>query len=800
MRFRSLACGLLLSAAPLFAAASSQPPSSAITYQGQLKVSGAPANGTYDLRFTLYSDPFIPLTAAPPITVDNLVVSNGLITQALDFGFAPAANGDGLFLGIEVRDGASTGAYTALAPLVELTPNYLSQYALGADQARTVADNGVTSASIATGTITSSDFAAGAVATVAIADGAVNSAKIFDGSIVAADLAANAVTSAKIADGSITDADINPTLVQRRVNGTCAAGSSIRAVAADGSVTCQADGGGDASTLWSLSGNAGLGSASYLGTSDNVPLILKVNQTRVAYFTPTGNTPSIAFGGGANTIGTNAVGVTIGGGGATSSTGANLAYDDFTTISGGVGNQAGNSDATTLTGIFATIGGGHNNAANGANSSVGGGSGNVAGGGAVVAGGVSNNATGLYSAVAGGNGNNASTTYSTVAGGNNNYADGAQSTVGGGSGNTAGSASAVVAGGNANTASGPAAVVSGGESNIASALDTTIGGGTTNVANANYATVAGGFHGTASGAFATVGGGNGNIASGNSSTIPGGFNNTAIGKYSFAAGINAKAAHDGSFVWSDNLGGVTTSTADNQFVVRANGGVGINGSSPTDIELTVLPNSSGADYPNLFLQQRIGSGVLLSSGNGSSAAANNAAFYVDQYNGSAQVPLMQIAPNRDLTVYAAAIKPGGGTWSTTSDRRLKRNIAPLDGALDRLLRLRGTTYEYIDPAKAIGLPGRQTGFIAQEVAEVFPEWVSTGPNGYLMVTVRGFEALTVEALRELKAEGDVRIEALTADNAALRADNAALADRLARIEQALGLADTATSARGSEQP
>jgi hypothetical protein len=38
------------------------------------------------------------------------------------------------------------------------------------------------------------------------------------------------------------------------------------------------------------------------------------------------------------------------------------------------------------------------------------------------------------------------------------------------------------------------------------------------------------------------------------------------------------------------------------------------------------------------------------------------------------------------------------------------------------------------------------------VEKVFPDWVETGPNGYKRVTVRGLEALVVEALRQLCAE------------------------------------------------
>jgi hypothetical protein len=81
--------------------------------------------------------------------------------------------------------------------------------------------------------------------------------------------------------------------------------------------------------------------------------------------------------------------------------------------------------------------------------------------------------------------------------------------------------------------------------------------------------------------YATVGGGKANLASGLFSTVPGGSQNTASGLSSFAAGRNAKANHDGTFVWSDSSASSFASTAANQFLIRATGGVGIGTNAPT---------------------------------------------------------------------------------------------------------------------------------------------------------------------------------------------------------------------------
>jgi hypothetical protein len=117
----------------------------------------------------------------------------------------------------------------------------------------------------------------------------------------------------------------------------------------------------------------------------------------------------------------------------------------------------------------------------------------------------------------------------------------------------------------------------------------------------------------------------------------------------------------------------------------------------------------------------------------------------------------------NLNVTGGATKPGGGWWAATSDIRLKKSVQSLKGALEKLLRLRGVSFEWKKPEEQGNLTGTQMGLVAQEVEEVFPEWISTDPDGYRILTIRGFEALAVEAFKQLKAENEelrARIEAL----------------------------------------
>lgn len=154
-------------------------------------------------------------------------------------------------------------------------------------------------------------------------------------------------------------------------------------------------------------------------------------------------------------------------------------------------------------------------------------------------------------------------------------------------------------------------------------------------------------------------------------------------------------------------------------------------------------------------------------------------------NGNGTVGIGTTTPGSfRLAVNGDAAKPGGGSWSAFSDSRLKRDIAPLSGTLDRLLSLRGYTFEYAPEAveKRLAAPGRQMGLLAEEVERVFPDWVERDADGYRYVTERATTALLVEALRDLRAEKDRQIAERDAQLAELRREQAELRARLDRIE------------------
>jgi hypothetical protein len=188
-----------------------------------------------------------------------------------------------------------------------------------------------------------------------------------------------------------TQFSVEPAQIQRRVTDSCAPGSSIRAIAQDGGVTCQVSGGGGAS--WGLNGNAGTDDSNYLGTSDNQPLNLNVNGQRALRLEPRSQSPNVIGGHRDNSAATTVAGATISGGGGSS--GPNSVLGDFGTVGGGINNQA--------LGSYGAVAGGATNQAGGQLSAVGGGFANLAtADAAAISGGSQNRAAGHGSFVGAG--------------------------------------------------------------------------------------------------------------------------------------------------------------------------------------------------------------------------------------------------------------------------------------------------------------------------------------------------------------------------------------------------------------
>jgi hypothetical protein len=100
------------------------------------------------------------------------------------------------------------------------------------------------------------------------------------------------------------------------------------------------------------------------------------------------------------------------------------------------------------------------------------------------------------------------------------------------------------------------------------------------------------------------------------------------------------------------------------------------------------------------------------------------------------------------------------TWETTSDARIKKNIADFSDGLSVIEALRVRTFEYRSPEEitelpqsaAIDRPGVQLGVIAQEIQQVLPACVTENSTGVLSVSTDPLVWHLVNAVKQLSAE------------------------------------------------
>lgn len=469
----------------------------------------------------------------------------------------------------------------------------------------------------------------------------------------------------------------------------------------------------DSLRLWKLDGNAGSSPrGDFLGTTDDQPLELRVNGSRVLRLEPgSGIAPNVAAGSASNILGASLAGATIGGGGGRVN--PHRLEASHSTISGGQGHiiRAGSTNATIGGGMWNTI------LTNSEHATIGGGYVNRIG----------NEST---AAVVGGGWGNIIET-------NTGF-----SVIGGGVYNTL-------------AASADSATIAGGSRNLicASAGRSAIGGGYTNVigTNSNAGVIAGGsMNAIGPNAFAgTIGGGSQNSNGGSYATVPGGYRNWAIGDNSFAAGSLAQAVHEGAFVWADATGLSCISDYANQFKVRAAAGMRVMGqasglnpaacriesSTPSGVALFVTQTSTDA---NVVIANP-GSGDLLKAYSGPGSA--NMVFKVDN----------------DGDVTAKSFNP-------TSDRNAKENFAAVDpqAVLARVAAMPVSRWNF----KADATP--HIGPMAQDFHAAF----GVGPDDKHIATVDadGVALAAIQGLHQKLQEQAARLQAREAEVESIRAE------------------------------
>jgi hypothetical protein len=106
------------------------------------------------------------------------------------------------------------------------------------------------------------------------------------------------------------------------------------------------------------------------------------------------------------------------------------------------------------------------------------------------------------------------------------------------------------------------------------------------------------------------------------------------------------------------------------------------------------------------------------------------------------------------------------SWSTTSDKRVKKNIVDNNVGLEKIMQIQVRNFEYRKPEEITELPqelaiqkeGVQLGVIAQELQEVLPNCVKQESTGFFGVDPSDLTWYLINAVKQLNA----KVEALEA--------------------------------------
>lgn len=242
----------------------------------------------------------------------------------------------------------------------------------------------------------------------------------------------------------------------------------------------------------------------------------------------------------------------------------------------------------------------------------------------------------------------------------------------------------------------------------------------------------------------------------------------------------------------------------NLFAVSEDGRASI-GSAPTPNKLFVYDSRTDQNLTGLFMTRNTGptpftNSFQISSGTGifhfkatdkdataansyldinagtSGATHSNTSIRVFGANSTSDprkvainYPVGSGVPTQNFYVNGDAFSTGG--WNTPSDSRYKKDITRLPSSLEKILQIRGVSYNWnheVDPTLNFSKK-TELGVIAQEVEQVFPEAVNSPKDGGMKtVAYTMLIAPLIEAVKELYAMIGSQNEQLSQQNKVLQ--------------------------------
>jgi hypothetical protein len=179
-----------------------------------------------------------------------------------------------------------------------------------------------------------------------------------------------------------------------------------------------------------------------------------------------------------------------------------------------------------------------------------------------------------------------------------------------------------------------------------------------------------------------------------------------------------------------------------------------NGGNATNVYTNVLPASEGGTDTNYYfgvngagvggIRYNIAGGYVALITDISPGGVNHEPFVLQGRN----IGIGTLTPANLLTLLEGGGPAIADGWSTYSSRRFKTNILPLEGALEKVERLQGVSYERKTDGK------QEIGVVAEDVDQIVPEVVSHDPKTHEVqgVDYSRLAALLIEAVKSQQTE------------------------------------------------
>ena len=178
------------------------------------------------------------------------------------------------------------------------------------------------------------------------------------------------------------------------------------------------------------------------------------------------------------------------------------------------------------------------------------------------------------------------------------------------------------------------------------------------------------------------------------------------------------------------------------------GNVGIGSTNPTSISANTNSLTVGSSRNDL-------SGAIAYQSNGTTKAQSywDSTGWLTYVNSGTARWYTNATLNMELnTSGTLTVKADLVAYGSPSDKRLKENIKPIESALDKVMKLEGVTFDWIQKEDQILNIKEDIGFIAQDVQKVVPDLVRENEDGMLSMRHQGIAPILLEAIKELKAE------------------------------------------------